>query len=40
MEMMGHSQIALTMETYSHVVPKLQEEAVARIDAALGRKPK
>jgi hypothetical protein len=26
METLGHSQISLTMNTYSHVLPALQEE--------------
>lgn len=37
MEMMGHSQISLTLNTYSHVIPALQSDAVAKIDAALMR---
>ena len=36
MEMMGHSQVSLTLNTYSHVIPALQSAAVAKIDAALG----
>ena len=28
MEILGHSQISLTMNTYSHVIPQLQQEAV------------
>jgi integrase len=35
METLGHSQISLTMNTYSHVLPALQEEAAARMDAIL-----
>ncbi|HYN10938.1 MAG TPA: site-specific integrase [Vicinamibacterales bacterium] len=37
METLGHSQISLTMNTYSHVLPELQREAAAKMDAALGR---
>ena len=33
MEILGHSQISLTMNTYSHVVPALQREAAAKLDA-------
>jgi integrase len=33
-ERLGHSRIALTMDTYSHVFPGMQEEAAAAIDAA------
>jgi integrase len=36
MEQLGHSQIALTMNTYSHVIPALQREAAAQMEAALG----
>jgi integrase len=36
METLGHSQISLTMNTYSHVLPALQAAAAAKIDAALG----
>lgn len=36
METLGHSQIALTMNTYSHVIPALQRDAADRIDTALG----
>lgn len=36
METLGHSQISLTMNTYSHVIPALQRDAADRIDDALG----
>ncbi len=36
MEILGHSQISLTMDTYSHVIDELQNEAAAKIDALLG----
>jgi len=35
METLGHSQIALTMNTYSHVLPALQREAAERMDSVL-----
>jgi hypothetical protein len=35
METLGHSQIGLTMNTYSHVVPALGRDAAARMDALL-----
>jgi hypothetical protein len=35
MEMLGHSQISLTLGTYSHVAPELQQEAVDRIGRVL-----
>jgi integrase len=37
METLGHSTISLTMNTYSHVMPELQREAAAKMDAALSR---
>jgi integrase len=37
METLGHSQIALTMNIYSHVLPELQREAAARMDELLAR---
>ena len=35
MELLGHSQIAVTMNTYSHVVPALRREAADQMDAIL-----
>lgn len=35
MEPLGHSQISLTLNTYSHVLPALQEEAATKLDAIL-----
>ncbi|MGH9342484.1 MAG: tyrosine-type recombinase/integrase [Terriglobia bacterium] len=35
MELLGHSTITLTMNTYSHVIPSLQREAASQIDAIL-----
>jgi integrase len=34
-ERLGHASIAITMDTYSHAMPGLQEDAAHRIDAAL-----
>lgn len=36
MEILGHSQISLTLGTYSHVAPELAKEAAAKIDGILG----
>jgi integrase len=36
MELLGHSQISLTMNLYSHVIPALRKEAAERMDVALG----
>ncbi len=35
MQILGHSQISLTLGTYSHVVPELAQEAADRIDRVL-----
>jgi integrase len=35
METLGHSQISLTLNTYSHVIPALGREAADRMDAML-----
>ena len=35
METLGHSQISITMNTYAHVMPALQREAAAKMDAIL-----
>ena len=40
METLGHSQISLTMNTYSHVLPALQREAADRMEAVLAAIPR
>jgi integrase len=35
MEILGHSQISITMNLYSHVIPAMQQEVAARLDAIL-----
>jgi integrase len=35
-EMLGHSQIAVTLDLYSHVTPTMQRQAVEALDAVLG----
>ena len=35
MQILGHSQIAVTMDTYSHVIDELSREAASRMDALL-----
>lgn len=35
-EMLGHSSVNITLDTYSHVMPDMQEQAAARIDEILG----
>ncbi len=34
-EMLGHAQISLTLDTYSHVLPSMQDEAVGRFGELL-----
>jgi integrase len=34
-ERLGHSAVGITLDTYSHVLPGMQEEAAQKIDAAL-----
>jgi len=36
MDILGHSQIAATMNIYGHFIPAMQQEAAGQIDAALG----
>ena len=39
MEMLGHSQITLTLQTYSHLMPGATDAAATGIDRALGSLP-
>jgi integrase len=34
-ELLGHSQISLTLDTYSHVLPTMQEEAARMLESVL-----
>lgn len=36
-ERLGHSTIAVTMNTYSHVMPSMQRDAVSRLDTLMGQ---
>lgn len=36
-ELLGHSQISVTLDTYSHVLPSMQEEAMGRLNTLLSR---
>lgn len=38
MEILGHSQISLTMNTYAHVLPEMTSAAIGVMDAVLGGK--
>ncbi len=35
-ELLGHSSISLTLDTYSHVLPSMQQEAMDKLDALFG----
>jgi integrase len=34
-ELLGHSQISMTLDIYSHVLPTMQKEAMERLSKAL-----
>jgi hypothetical protein len=34
-EMLGHANISMTLDTYSHVMPTTQDEAIAALEGAL-----
>ena len=34
-ELLGHTQISMTMDVYSHVLPGMQQDAMRQLDAAL-----
>jgi integrase len=36
-EMLGHSQIAITLDLYSHVTPTMQRQAAEAMEAVLAR---
>ena len=38
-ERLGHASVTITMDTYSHVLPGLQEEAAARFSKLLAGPP-
>jgi len=35
-EMLGHSTVSMTLDTYSHVLPDMQKDATAAFDRLLG----
>ncbi|HEV2461216.1 MAG TPA: tyrosine-type recombinase/integrase [Ktedonobacterales bacterium] len=37
--MLGHASVRITLDVYAHVLPGMQQSAVAVLDAALARKP-
>jgi integrase len=36
-ERLGHSAVGITLETYSHVLPEMQQDAAQRINEAAGQ---
>ncbi len=34
-ERLGHSSVGITLDLYSHVLPGMQEDAAAKVDAAI-----
>jgi integrase len=34
-ERLGHASVAMTMEVYAHVLPDMQQDAAATLDALL-----
>jgi integrase len=36
-ELLGHSSISMTMDVYSHVLPSMQQDAIGRLNSALGK---
>jgi hypothetical protein len=38
-ERLGHSQIGITLDLYSHVLPGMQEDAAARAEAVRSLEP-
>jgi integrase len=37
-ESLGHSEIRITMDTYSHVLPQMQREAAEKLDKTISGK--
>ncbi|HLZ57904.1 MAG TPA: site-specific integrase [Ktedonosporobacter sp.] len=38
-ELLGHTQISITMDVYSHLLPGMQKDAMSKLDEALKKKP-
>ena len=34
-ERLGHASVVITLDTYSHVLPHMQEDTVARFESAM-----
>jgi integrase len=38
-ELLGHSQVSVTMQTYAHVLPEVQKQAATKMDEILTPNP-
>ena len=38
-DLLGHSQVSFTMQTYAHVLPHVQRDVAAKMDEILNPKP-
>ena len=38
-ERLGHASVSITLDTYSHAIPALQEEAATRLAALIDGSP-
>jgi integrase len=38
-ERLGHANITITLDTYSHVLPNMQQEAISKLEELLAVKP-
>ncbi len=38
MDVLGHSQIGITMNTYTHVIPELRKDAAERMESVLSER--
>src|SRR5690349_8379187 len=39
-ELLGHSQVSFTMQTYAHVLPEVQRSVATKMDEILARQPR
>jgi hypothetical protein len=39
MELLGHSQVSFTLQTYAHVLPEVQKQVAVKTDEILASKP-
>lgn len=39
MELLGHSQVSFTLQTYAHILPEVQKQVAVKMDEILAPKP-